>query len=60
MIRKGLDIDKIMPLLADLFPSGDYRQGNYYCYRRLCWLDLPESHYAGAYVSENKEQRRDD
>jgi tRNA A37 threonylcarbamoyladenosine synthetase subunit TsaC/SUA5/YrdC len=30
VIRKGLDIDKIMPLLAELFPSWDYRHGTYY------------------------------
>ena len=30
VIRKGLDIDGIMPLLADLFPSWNYRQGTYY------------------------------
>jgi hypothetical protein len=30
VIRKGLDIDKIMPMLADLFPSWDYRHGTYY------------------------------
>ena len=30
VIRKGLDIDRIMPLLADLFPSWDYRHGTYY------------------------------
>ena len=30
VIRKGLDIDKIMSLLSDLFPSWDYRHGTYY------------------------------
>jgi hypothetical protein len=30
VIRKGLDINRIMPLLSDLFPSWDYRQGSYY------------------------------
>ena len=30
LIRKGLDIDRIMLLLADLFPSWDYRHGTYY------------------------------
>jgi tRNA A37 threonylcarbamoyladenosine synthetase subunit TsaC/SUA5/YrdC len=30
VIRKGLDVDKIMALLSDLFPSWDYRQGTYY------------------------------
>jgi hypothetical protein len=30
VIRKGLDIGKIMPLLSDLFPSWDYRHGTYY------------------------------
>jgi hypothetical protein len=30
VIRKGLDIDRIMPLLSDLFPSWDYRHGTYY------------------------------
>ena len=30
VIRKGLDIDRIMPMLADLFPSWDYRHGTYY------------------------------
>ena len=30
VIRKGLDVDKIMSLLSDLFPSWDYRHGTYY------------------------------
>jgi tRNA A37 threonylcarbamoyladenosine synthetase subunit TsaC/SUA5/YrdC len=30
VIRKGLDIDRIMSMLSDLFPSWDYRQGAYY------------------------------
>ena len=30
LIRKGLDVDKIMALLADQFDSWDYRQGSYY------------------------------
>ncbi|WP_323744036.1 hypothetical protein [Streptococcus sp. Marseille-Q5986] len=30
VIRKGLDIDKIMMHLADTFNSWDYRQGEYY------------------------------
>jgi tRNA A37 threonylcarbamoyladenosine synthetase subunit TsaC/SUA5/YrdC len=30
VIRKGLDDDKIMSLLTDLFPSWDYRHGTYY------------------------------
>ena len=30
VIRKGLDIDKIMSMLAETFPSWDYRQGTYY------------------------------
>jgi tRNA A37 threonylcarbamoyladenosine synthetase subunit TsaC/SUA5/YrdC len=30
VIRKGLDIDRIMSLLSDLFPSWDYRHGTYY------------------------------
>jgi tRNA A37 threonylcarbamoyladenosine synthetase subunit TsaC/SUA5/YrdC len=30
VIRKGLDIDRIMPLLAASFPSWDYRHGTYY------------------------------
>ena len=30
VIRKGLDIDRIMPLLSHLFPSWDYRDGTYY------------------------------
>jgi tRNA A37 threonylcarbamoyladenosine synthetase subunit TsaC/SUA5/YrdC len=30
VIRKGLDLDKIMSLLSDLFPSWDYRHGTYY------------------------------
>ena len=30
MIRKGLDIDKIMNLLSDHFLTWDYRQGAYY------------------------------
>jgi tRNA A37 threonylcarbamoyladenosine synthetase subunit TsaC/SUA5/YrdC len=30
VIRKGLDIDKIMSLLSDIFPSWDYRHGTYY------------------------------
>jgi tRNA A37 threonylcarbamoyladenosine synthetase subunit TsaC/SUA5/YrdC len=30
VIRNGLDIDRIMPLLSDLFLSWDYRHGTYY------------------------------
>ena len=30
VIRKGLDIDKIMMHLSDTFNSWDYRQGEYY------------------------------
>lgn len=30
VIRKGLDINRIMPLLADLFLTWDYRHGTYY------------------------------
>lgn len=30
LIRKGLDVDKIMALLADGFTSWDYRHGDYY------------------------------
>lgn len=30
VIRKGLDIDRIMAMLADSFPSWDYRHGEYY------------------------------
>ncbi|HEY4049245.1 MAG TPA: hypothetical protein VGM27_20485 [Acidobacteriaceae bacterium] len=30
VIRKGLDIDRILLLLSDLFPSWDYRHGTYY------------------------------
>jgi tRNA A37 threonylcarbamoyladenosine synthetase subunit TsaC/SUA5/YrdC len=30
IIRKGLDIDRIMLILSDLFLSWDYRQGTYY------------------------------
>lgn len=30
LIRKGLDIEKIMLMLADSFPSWDYRHGAYY------------------------------
>ncbi|WP_053387167.1 L-threonylcarbamoyladenylate synthase [Leucobacter japonicus] len=30
MIRKGLDIDRIMMNLSDVFPSWDYRHGEYY------------------------------
>lgn len=30
LIRKGLDVDRIMSLLADTFTSWDYRQGEYY------------------------------
>ncbi|NIG20912.1 translation factor (SUA5) [Pantoea sp. Al-1710] len=30
LIRKGLDVDKIMALLSDIFPSWDYRHGDYY------------------------------
>lgn len=30
LIRKGLDVDKIMLHLADIFPSWDYRHGEYY------------------------------
>ncbi|MFI9510103.1 L-threonylcarbamoyladenylate synthase [Nocardia sp. NPDC052566] len=30
VIRRGLDIDRIMDTLADTFPSWDYRHGDYY------------------------------
>ncbi|USS88524.1 Sua5/YciO/YrdC/YwlC family protein [Fructilactobacillus hinvesii] len=30
VIRKGLDVDKIMKIMSDLFWSWDYRQGAYY------------------------------
>lgn len=30
LIRKGLDVDKIMMHLSDVFPSWDYRHGEYY------------------------------
>jgi hypothetical protein len=30
VIRKGLDIFRIMSILSDLFLSWDYRQGTYY------------------------------
>lgn len=30
LIRKGLDVDKIMSFLSDIFPSWDYRHGDYY------------------------------
>ncbi len=30
LIRKGLDVDRIMSLMADHFTSWDYRQGQYY------------------------------
>ncbi|NIF24381.1 MULTISPECIES: L-threonylcarbamoyladenylate synthase [Pantoea] len=30
LIRKGLDVDKIMSHLSDIFPSWDYRHGDYY------------------------------
>lgn len=30
VIRKGLDIDRIMAMLSDIFPSWDYRHGEYY------------------------------
>jgi tRNA A37 threonylcarbamoyladenosine synthetase subunit TsaC/SUA5/YrdC len=30
VIRKGLDLDRILLLLSELFPSWDYRQGTYY------------------------------
>ena len=30
VIRKGLDIDRIMPLLSKVFMSWDYRHGTYY------------------------------
>ena len=30
VIRKGLDVDKIISMLSDLFPSWDYRHGTYY------------------------------
>jgi hypothetical protein len=30
VIRKGLDIDKIMMYLSEQFNSWDYRQGEYY------------------------------
>ncbi|MGC6388790.1 L-threonylcarbamoyladenylate synthase [Ewingella sp. S1.OA.A_B6] len=30
LIRKGLDVDKIMSMMSDIFQTWDYRQGNYY------------------------------
>lgn len=30
VIRKGLDIDRIMPLLSTIYHSWDYRHGTYY------------------------------
>jgi hypothetical protein len=30
VIRKGLDLHRILLLLAELFPSWDYRHGTYY------------------------------
>jgi tRNA A37 threonylcarbamoyladenosine synthetase subunit TsaC/SUA5/YrdC len=30
LIRKGLDVNRIMSMLSDLFPSWDYRHGTYY------------------------------
>jgi hypothetical protein len=30
VIRKGLGIDRILPLLSDSFPSWDYRRGTYH------------------------------
>ena len=30
VIRKGLDLDRIMLILSDLFPSWNYRHGDYY------------------------------
>lgn len=30
LIRKGLDVNKIMAILSEIFPSWDYRHGNYY------------------------------
>lgn len=30
LIRKGLDVDKIMSMLSDTFTTWDYRHGNYY------------------------------
>lgn len=30
LIRKGLDVDKIMSMMSDIFTTWDYRHGNYY------------------------------
>ncbi|MBA0204831.1 MULTISPECIES: L-threonylcarbamoyladenylate synthase [Pectobacterium] len=30
LIRKGLDVDKVMSLLSDIFTTWDYRHGDYY------------------------------
>ncbi|WP_439425984.1 L-threonylcarbamoyladenylate synthase [Oenococcus alcoholitolerans] len=30
VIRKGLDVDKIMKIMSDIFPSWEYRHGYYY------------------------------
>ena len=30
VIRKGLDVNRVMSMLSDVFPSWDYRDGNYY------------------------------
>ncbi|MFE8049051.1 L-threonylcarbamoyladenylate synthase [Brenneria goodwinii] len=30
LIRKGLQADRIMAMMSDIFPSWDYRHGNYY------------------------------
>lgn len=30
LIRKGLDVEKIMAMMSDVFPSWDYRHGDYY------------------------------
>ena len=30
VIRKGLDIERILPLLSTIYPSWDYRHGTYY------------------------------
>jgi len=30
LIRKGLDVHKIMAIMSDIFTTWDYRQGNYY------------------------------
>jgi hypothetical protein len=30
VIRKGLDLERILLLLSTIYPSWDYRQGTYY------------------------------